>query len=387
MAWALAWLGRVASYREQCNLSVGQKTKFWTWEIGFSLLIFTFFIGVRFNYGIDYLSYLDGYENFKHGNIGLFDNVEGGFTFIVNILAYFDVHFSIFFALVAFIQIFIIYYALKEERYLLPFVVLLIILGPHLVSMCGGLRQWVAAFIFLFSIRYIANKNLIKYLICIFIAYTMHKSVLILIPLYFLPVNKKIIPNVYIQIGLLLLCVFLGLNPSWTEILFKLEDLLFFLNYSNYSETLSIWMEEGNDFNFGFQNISLLTVSIITIILFNKIQKQYKDNKLIILFNLFLIGVCYYFVMFRAGIIFFRINIYFSPVVIVLNAYLLLYIKNKMTFKNIYLPLFIIVIVLTMSISFKNVIQSGQVDMGERRLYSFFWDYTEKERRSLINNR
>ena len=386
MALSLCALGSVASKKQRYNMAIGVKSNFWTWEITLSLLIFTFFIGVRFNYGADYLSYLRGYENLQKGVIGLFDFVEFGFAGITRILANANAHFAVFFGFWAFVKIFLIYYAVKDERYLLPFIGLLIVLGPHLESMCNGMRQWVAACIFLYSIKYIVNRKLIAYLLCIFVAYTMHSSAIILVLFYFLPVNKKIVSNLYLQVGILLVFVFLGLNPSWAHLLMYLETLIALLGYADEMSILYSNIGIGSDINFGYYNISLLVVSIITFILFDKIQNAYTDKKLTVLFNLFFIGMCWYFLFFDAtGIIFRRINIYFMPIMLVLNAYLLVYIKDKIKMKKEYVFLFILVATLTLGNNFKDVIQSQKSDFGNRMLYNFFWDFSEEERRLKRN--
>ena len=52
------------------------------------------------------------------------------------------------------------------------------------------LRQSIAVFIFLYGIKYIIDRNLIKYLLCIGIAFLFHKTSLVCIILYFLyPLN------------------------------------------------------------------------------------------------------------------------------------------------------------------------------------------------------
>lgn len=49
----------------------------------------------------------------------------------------------------------------------------------------NGARQAIAISIFLFSLRYIINSNLNKYLICLLIGFLFHKTILICLPFYY----------------------------------------------------------------------------------------------------------------------------------------------------------------------------------------------------------
>lgn len=49
----------------------------------------------------------------------------------------------------------------------------------------NGARQAIAIAIFLFSLRYILSANLKKYLLCLFIGFLFHKSILICLPFYY----------------------------------------------------------------------------------------------------------------------------------------------------------------------------------------------------------
>jgi len=72
-----------------------------------------------------------------------------------------------------------------------------------------GIRQTLAAIILLFSYRFIKNRNLILFIVCIVFAYLFHKSAVAFAPMYFLA-NKKLTKK-YI-VGMLMgfiLCIIL----------------------------------------------------------------------------------------------------------------------------------------------------------------------------------
>ncbi len=74
----------------------------------------------------------------------------------------------------------------------------------------NGMRQFLAVAIVLLASKYLFNKNFIKYTICILLAYFMHDSAILCIPVYFIvqgkPFNKKVILAI---LGAILAVVFL----------------------------------------------------------------------------------------------------------------------------------------------------------------------------------
>ncbi|MEE0060898.1 MAG: EpsG family protein [Acutalibacteraceae bacterium] len=68
----------------------------------------------------------------------------------------------------------------------------------------NGIRQFVAVCIVLLASKYLFNKNLIKYLICVVIAYYVHDTALLCIPVFFIvqghPFNKRVIISMLVAI-------------------------------------------------------------------------------------------------------------------------------------------------------------------------------------------
>ena len=122
---------------------------FFTWKF-YSPPYICIFSGVRWNVGVDHLSYLANYENIKAGGEFRSRGIEIGFNLISKLFASWNVHFTIYFAFWAFCQLFFIYYAFKNERYLLPYIGIVLILGPHYLNWMNGIRQTLAACIFVF---------------------------------------------------------------------------------------------------------------------------------------------------------------------------------------------------------------------------------------------
>ncbi len=68
----------------------------------------------------------------------------------------------------------------------------------------NGIRQFVAVCIILLASKYLYNKNLIKYLLCVFIAYYVHDTAILCVPVFFIvqgkPFNKRVIISMIVAV-------------------------------------------------------------------------------------------------------------------------------------------------------------------------------------------
>jgi transmembrane protein EpsG len=93
-------------------------------------------------------------------------------------------------------------------------------------------RQLAAASIFLYSSKFIIDRQFIKYILFILIAFFLHKSALLLIPIYFINLKEIRIPFVIVLFGLSFTpTIFYDLAVSITAYL----ELISYDNYINYS--------------------------------------------------------------------------------------------------------------------------------------------------------
>ena len=132
--------------------------------------------------------------------------LEGAFMYFSQLFAYLNLHFTFFFGFWAFLQISFMYLTFKNERYLLPYIGIIIVFGGHYVGWMNGIRQIIAACIFVYSIQFIYDRKALKYFLLIFIATLFHKSAVLLFVFYFIP-QRDYFKNRFISLGLLLLAV------------------------------------------------------------------------------------------------------------------------------------------------------------------------------------
>lgn len=166
-----------------CQIS---QRSFWHFETIFPLLLFAVVFGMRYDVGVDHLSYLEKYlERFHSGKNDLLFNLLSELGWRLNL------HYAVYFSLIAFIQVFFFFYAFKNERYLYPFLVFFIFTNGEWGFWMNGIRQALAMCIWIFSLKYIEEKKIWKYLLWGILAVLFHKSAIILLIFYPILRNGK----------------------------------------------------------------------------------------------------------------------------------------------------------------------------------------------------
>jgi len=295
-----------------------------------------------------------------------------GFDFLTKLFAQLNIHFTFYFAFWAFLQLFFIYRAFKDERYLYPFLGMIIILGPHYLSWMNGMRQMLAVTMFVFSIQYIKNRKLIPYFITIFLATLIHKSAILFLIFYFIP-QKDYFKNRYINIALVIATLIIGLNPNWMQAFEYIERTLAVIGYDRYAERFDIMVEYRREMAIGPRRISILLLNILTIWYSPKLKQVFKNTNYLIYFNFAFVGVLLYNLFANTSHIFLRPVSYFTIFLALTTAYLLYYLKPQK--KYIVSLRFLIVFVVAISYMLLSVIADyGKGDMDWSN-FKFFWNY------------
>ncbi len=371
-ALSLFYLGKIAAKREAINQNIGKYTPFWTWEIVFSLLIFALISGIRWQVGVDHLSYLTDYETLFRGHELRAGRWEPGFYFISKLFANLNIHFVFYFAFWAFLQLFFVYYAVRNERYLLPFLGIVILLGPHYLSWMNGIRQMLVAAIFVFSIQFITKRKLLPYLTTILLASTIHKSAILLLIFYFIP-QLDYFKNRYINIGLVIATLIIGFTPTFMSAINFFENILAIIGYDRYAERFDIMLEYEREMNLGPRRLLLLFLNILNIWYAPRLKNVFKNTNYLTYFNLSFVGILLYNLFANTSHIFIRPISYFTIFLALTTSYLLYDLKPQ---KKHHITIsFLIVLVLAISYTFFSVIADyGKGDMDWSN-FKFFWDY------------
>lgn len=368
----LAFFGNIAAKRERIAVSSVNRIDFFTPEIICSLLLFAVVSGIRWKVGVDHLNYLESYENIKAGGEFRARGVELGFDLITRLFASFDVHFTLYFAFWAFLQLFFIYYALKNERYLLPFIGLVLILGPHYLNWMNGIRQTLAACIFVFSVQFINNRKLLKYLATIILASLIHKTAILLLIFYFIP-KKNYFKNRALTFTLLVASIIIGSTPFWLNLLDNFTTIFNFLGYDSFIQKLDIIIENERNLAFGPRRIILFTIMSLIIWHSNTLKSHFKNTNFLLFYNFSIFGEIYFNIFAGANHIFRRPATYFTIFTVITTAYLLYYLKPK-SIRAVSLKFIIIIIllILYLLISIYAEYPKGDYDYTN---FKFFWNF------------
>lgn len=376
LAVILFLLGREISIKETYSLKHLHKGKpFLSWEMVFMLLLFGFVVGVRWDVGVDHLSYMKNYNDYiLYKNFDR-DNLEIGYVFITKLFATLNFHFSFYFAFWGMLQMLFLYLSFKNNKYLYPYIGLILVLGPLFLSWNNGMRQTLATCIFMFGSQYIVDRKFLKYLFWVFIASLIHKSAWIVLPFYFIPINRILISNRLLQLIILFSCIYLGFNQFWIQELTRFGNLVSFIGYEKYSENFDMIINEEISKNFGIKTIILLIINIVIILFSKQIIHSYNGEKYKLYYNFFFIGICLYYLLFNTSHIFLRVIYYFDIVKLLFSALILhfLYFRSKMT-NIIRIPLFVLLLLLSISYTFGAVYEAA-TGIDKMVLYKFFWEY------------
>lgn len=334
----------VVSAKRTANTTIS--CSFWKWENLLPILFFAVIFGLRYDVGQDHLSYLFSYKN----GGGYIERYEPIFKFVTSEFGEFGLHPFWYFGLWAFIQIFFVYYALKDERFLMPFVAIVLIMGQFFMQWMNGIRQELASCIFFFSVIYIIDKKFIKYLLCCLLSLCFHKTAIFVLLLYPLLFHGKdlTINRLFQAILLSLACVVVILDTNlfqYIELVVEIVSL--YLGYDVYTADV---IETYIDKTVAGDGIlwKLLFLINLVVIYYSKIMKQYfQGRKFTIYYNLFFWGA-FFELLFMNNLVLQRPFRYLKLFNLLLIAYLLYYLYNKRTPMNFVMFIVLLVLLLMM---------------------------------------
>ncbi|MEL0615874.1 EpsG family protein [Cobetia marina] len=368
-ALSLYYCGRVAANRYKIELQLSKKPSFLNWEIIASFVIFSFISGVRWNVGVDYLSYREEFLYLQEYGTALRE-FEPGFDFLTKTLAMLGVHYSIYFAILAFLQIFIIYTSFRDEKFILPYVGLLIILSIHYLSWMNGIRQMLAATIFVFAINFIYKRKIYLYVSSILIASTIHQSALILLPFYFI-FRHDIFFSRKVTLGLSLLTLIIGLSPNWIVSIKSYAILLLgWLNYNGYVEQLNYLFDNSHARRLGPRGLSTIFTLCIVIYYSKYLKKEFQGTKFSIYYNISILGFLAYNLLHNTHHVFLRPVSYFTIFYLPMVSYLLVYLARS---KRKFLIPYAVTLFLSCAHVPLTVIADSNLGDKDYSNYKFYW--------------
>lgn len=369
-------LGRNLALRDaRMQRTFHHPTSFWSPEVWLSILVFATVAGLRYNVGVDHLMYLQFYEDMAKQGWITRETLEPGFLFIMKVFTNLNLHFFFYFAFLAAVQLFFVYYAFRHKKYLLPYIGLFIMLGPFFLNWMNGIRQCIVMCFFIFAVEFIQQRKLLLYIISIILASLIHKSAYLLIPFYFLlwkPFN--IGKNKYLSLGILFCAIIIGLTPTWLNISSQITSLLQLMGYDFYAENLqTIAEEESRVLAWGPSRLGDLIITILIFWLYPKMKIFYRNDKTFpYYFVLFFIGSCLYNLFVNTSHIFLRPIEYLTIFKLPLTAYMLIFCKKTHKKTLFYFLAFIAFSYIYIVIYKSSLIKNPFQDFSS---YRFFFNY------------
>ncbi|MGL4980962.1 MAG: EpsG family protein [Fusobacteriaceae bacterium] len=298
-------LGYLARIKEKKNL----ENKYMVSPNFFIFLIITFifvmFSGLRKNTGLDTWMYRHSYDLVV---AGFQSNYEPGFNLMIKFLTGISSDSQIFIFVTAMVTNIFIMLSLRRYATLYELSIFLyVVSGYYLVTMNGIRQSFAASLFFYFGIKFISERDFIKYTIFMFLLSFFHDSVAMLYPIYFFAREKAWSKRILVFIILSLLGVF------------------FFNNMIGVGEVVSgKYANYLTEFKEGGANILRVAVEGVPVFLAfikrEELRKKWHESNIFV--NLSLLN--FIFMMFSLhNWIFARFSMYLSLVNLVLIPYIL----------------------------------------------------------------
>lgn len=260
----------------------------------------------RFDIGYDWLNYKDIY--LYHPKTYFNDEIL--FYALVNFSNYIGLSYREFvivcssltmlFFFISFTKIF------KDDKFVI--VVSYFIVSFVFFEHFNIIRQGLAISIFSFSLYYVINRDIYKYVFCVLVASLIHTSAIILLPFYFI-LNKELFSNKYIYAAIIVSVMFL-IRIDINELLIKVISVFSYFDFINRyisgGNVVSAFADSKSDLG-----LSKLYPAIVFVLccLFSKVDTSKRRD--LIFFNAFFISILLLLLSYRVDIIF-RFYSYFE---------------------------------------------------------------------------
>lgn len=296
----------------------------------YAIVFYSIIFGLRYGVGTDTNSYINDYESAVRGMQN--STYEVGFAWFENLFALNSLPCSLYLGSIALIQLFLVYYVLRKNKYVFPYIAITFMLGCVWLTYANGMRQEIAFSIYFLAMSYMDKKHFFLYFLFVFVATLFHKSAYILFLTFPLLINKDLFPSKKVQFILFVLAIIAGNLNIVSEIMDKLQSFAIMFGYDNYFDDRYLEKFMKKDSGNGVGYYVLLLLPTITIYFSDILKKQIPSINRI--YNLYFIGVMLKYAFISSPLIQ-RVNYYFYGFEFIVMAYLLyvLHENNRKAYK------------------------------------------------------
>lgn len=333
-ALILSYLAKESENEEEYQMGVTASVESgchsWNRYLSMYVAFFTIIAAVRWNVGSDSLSYSLIFENGYVRD----SSTEYIFDWLVDVVhgASFSGAFGL--GIMAFIQIFFITKALQKYKYILVVLPFVLFGGRYWQDLTGACRQMMVAAIFLWSLRFVVDRKPVWYFTTIFASYFIHHSALLLLPVYFIPINWRILNKRWLLSCLLIACCVIGLTPQFQGLANYVQSLSSLIGYDSYTERVTNMMLNSyteEKLAFGPMMLSYLLIPLAIIWFGPYLEERFSESipEFYLWYNIALIYSCLYFLFCNVSHLFIRPLLYLSLEQMVMAALLLRFLIDR----------------------------------------------------------
>lgn len=340
-----------------------------------ALLIFAFFSGVRWDVGIDHLSYLSEYLSLQKNGFTRREDLEIGYIAVQKLLVSLQMPFFVYFGLIAALQVFLASTYFRSQRYLLAFYWVLIMLGGDFFSWMNGMRQALAGagLLCVLSLT-LEKKRWIVFCICAYGLSFIHRSAIIMMPLcllFYMRLEKFTISR-YVQYTIYFSALALSSMSIWTNLIGVVDTVFQFIGLGERFNTELLENLDVRTMNFGGRRVLFMLVDLIIIGYSCVLREVYPTKKFGFAYLMFIV---YYVLqpLFITSLVFSRIVNYFYPFRSIVCAYLLYYLfRIRRTTNNTICGVFIFAVMCLYMLVSLYLDKGGHTNCMR---YMFFWNH------------
>lgn len=293
------------------------------------IIAYTLIIGLRYDVGVDYLLYKETYLYSTYPNAGFiaennWGTFEWGFSAFIWLFTRLHFHYCSLFLLIAFLQVIFLYIFSKRYAFMSVWIFYFYMTSSTFFDSLNIMRQSTAFFMFLCCLKYIEEKKLIAYLLSIACIWLFHRSIIIMLPFYFVA-NYKLFPQKWITASLIIISFLLSkpINDLiWGQIFPQINVLLSGFSDASYLEQRDDLTLGVSSKSLGLANYIMLFIDLTVIFYINNLRLYYKKiTNIEVYYNLYIIGAFIYYLC-NSSIALVRLNFYFVNIRFVMLSFL-----------------------------------------------------------------
>jgi len=193
----------------------------------FSMLPLWFVSAFRYYCGTDYANYLKIFKNIRNHNLD--NGIEWLFTLLNRFIAWLGGDYRWLMVVTSTIFLWFVFRTIFRDSPVPEAGIYLLVAMGYYFAAFNGIRQMCGAAILLFSLRYVQERKLFKFLICVIIAGGFHTTCFVFLPIYWIS-NVHIRPLFMILITAI---IFLGSSifANW------INRVMLLTKYAGYATT------------------------------------------------------------------------------------------------------------------------------------------------------